>query len=693
MPRRLKKKRQKENGASVKKSGVPVFTLQAPFPAHRDWLWALLLLLAVFVVYSPVWRAGYIWDDDVILTANHCIIGPLGFTDIWTTTVPEVTPVTRSTFWLEHALWGLAPLPYHLVNVLMHGACGILLWQVLRSLLIPGAWLGAALWALHPVSVESVAWIAEMKNTESGVFYLLTIIFYVKWLRANPTGKSRGEIWSYVLTLLFAALALGSKASTVILPVVLCLVAWWVEGRWRWRNLAGVLPILFMAMAETALSIWGQKSQLIPAQTVLTWPDRLVTAADAVWFYLGKLLWPYPLVMIYPHWQMPEDHGISCLPLLAITILAIVFWLKRESWSRPWFFTLAYFLVALLPVLGFTDNTFFGYSLVFDHLQYLASMAPLALIAAGLVRLGRHLNQKQPWVVPGLSAVLMLALALTSWSRVWAFESEETLWRDTLAKSPACWAAHSRLGLVLSSQGQLELAQTEFETAAAIHPDEVTIHMNLGSILLQKGETEKALDQYRQALKINPRNAEVHYNLGVFAMKVGKLDEAIEYFQRALELDPYSSRSYNNLGNILLQKGNPNGALDCYRSAVRIDPQSTTFHVSLGNGYLQVGLSSEAIAEYREALKISPGSAEAHYNLGLVLLQSGQLDEATTEYHSALEIDPGNRQLHDQLAESLLSKGHLDAAASLYQQDLKLNPDDAIARDHLAQTRKKADQK
>ena len=189
----------------------------------------------------------------ILLTANPCVVGPLGLKEIWTTNAADICPLTLTTFWVEHALWGLEPLPYHLVNVLLHGACAILLWRVLRSLRVQGAWLGAALWALHPVEVESVAWITEMKNTESGLFFLLSILFFVRWLRAKDFDGRTGGGWNYALTLLFAALAMASKSSTVILPVVLCLCAWWMEGRWHWRNLARVVPIFLMSIAGQCL--------------------------------------------------------------------------------------------------------------------------------------------------------------------------------------------------------------------------------------------------------------------------------------------------------------------------------------------------------------------------------------------------------------------------------------------------------
>src|SRR5271166_3018141 len=346
------KKKVASSGVSTRVTTTSVGVQRPPSWFHRDWLWGLILILSVILTYTPVWHAGFIWDDDAVLTVNHCIVGPLGLKEIWTTSAANICPLTLTTFWVEHALWGLGPLPYHLVNVLMHGACAVLLWRVLRSLRVQGAWLGAALWALHPVAVESVAWITEMKNTESGLFFLLSILFFVRWLRSRDLDRRTGGGWNYALTLIFAALAMASKSSTVILPVVLCLCAWWMEGRWRWRNVARVVPIVLMSIAASALSIWTQGLALARAVTdlqwVRTWPERLATAGDAVWFYLGKLLWPHPLITIYPRWQIDTTQWVSYLPLLAVIVILFIFWLKRELWSRACFFAFAYFIAALL---------------------------------------------------------------------------------------------------------------------------------------------------------------------------------------------------------------------------------------------------------------------------------------------------------------------------------------------------------
>jgi len=234
MASRSNKKKVAGHGVSTKATTVSSsLHVQEPRTSwfRCDWFWGLILILSVILTYTPVWHAGFIWDDAQHLTTNPCIVGPLGLKEIWTTSAADICPFTFTTFWVEHALWGLAPLPYHLVNVLLHAACAVLLWRVLRSLRVQGAWLGAAIWTLHPVEVESVAWITEMKNTESGLFFLLSILFFVRWLRARGVERRTGDGWNYRLTLFFAALAMASKSSTVILPVVLSLCVWWMEGR------------------------------------------------------------------------------------------------------------------------------------------------------------------------------------------------------------------------------------------------------------------------------------------------------------------------------------------------------------------------------------------------------------------------------------------------------------------------------
>jgi tetratricopeptide (TPR) repeat protein len=654
MAKRSKRKKARSGEISAKIAGTDTVAPPPPTWFSRDWLWGLILLLAVILTYTPVWYAGYIWDDDVYITANPCMIGLHGLKEIWTTSAADISPLTFTTFWVEHALWGVAPLPYHLVTVLLHGACAILLWRVLRSLQIPGAWLGAALWALHPVQVESVAWITETKNTQSGLFFLLSILFFVKWLKAKGLDGQIGGGWNYALTLLFAALAMASKSSTVVLPVVLCLCAWWIEGRWQWRNLVKMVPIFLMSIVASAVSMWMVKMAGIAEdpQWARSWPERFATAGDAVWFYLGKLLWPHPLMTIYPRWEINASQWFSYLPLLAVIVVLLILWLKRESWARPYFFTFAYFLVALLPVLGLVNHAILRYSLVFDHLQYLAGMGPLALAGAGMVRLGEFAIPGRCWLQSSLCAGLLLILGLLSWHRAWAYESQETLWTDTLAKNPNCWVGYNNLGDALLQKGHLDEAMGQYRKALEINPNLAGAHYNLGIAFSQKGQVDEAMGQYRKALEINPNIAGAHYNFGLALFQKGQVDEAIAQFQKALGIDPNYAEAHINLGIALAQEGQVDEAMVHFQKAVEINPNYAEARSNLGKALSQKGQMDEAIAQFQKALEINPNIAEAHNNLGVALSQKGRVDEAINQFQEALRLKPDDVNAQKNLAQA-----------------------------------------
>jgi len=784
-------KRSKNNQVVIGKDNTNAGSKGAtvlPWPSwfSRDWLLGLILVLAVILVYQPVWYAGFIWDDDSLIITNPCMIGPFGLKEIWTTNAADICPLTLSTFWAEHALWGLAPLPYHLLNVLWHGACAVLLWRILRSLQVPGAWLGAVLWALHPVQVESVAWISEMKNTESGLFFLLSILFFVRWLRAkdldrqtdarvcyrigqgrvasrfwaaprreegeyplrsltdeqqrcspkvpppfgpgffcllaslltpyrplrvcssldaSPEGKSSPGAtlsysithpnWNYGLTLLFAALAMACKSSTVILPMVLCLCAWWMEGKWHWRNLARVFPIFIISIAASALSIWTQGlvlKTLTDPQWVRTWPQRLMGAGDAVWFYLGKLLWPHPLMTAYPRWQIDAGWWFWYVPLLAVIIVLLILWLKRGTWSRPWFFTFAYFLTALFPVLGLVDNPIFRYSLVFDHFQYLADMGPLALAGAGLVRLMDFVIPGKPWLQSALCAGLLLILGMMSWHRAWAYQSEETLWTDELAKNPDSWLGYYGLGVALVTKGQVDEAMAQYQKALEIDPNSFEAHDNLGIALAQEGRVDEAMVQFQKTLKIDPNFAEAYRNLGTALVTKGQMNEAMAQFQKSLEIDPNSVEAHDNLGIALAQEGRVDEAMAQFQKSLEIDPNSVEAHDNLGIALAQEGRVDEAMVQFQKSLEIDPNFAEAYCNLGIALVQKGRLDEAMAQFQQALEIDPNFAEVYNSLGDVLVQMGQVNEAKVQYQKALEIDPNYVLAQHNLAKIQAMAPQ-
>jgi Flp pilus assembly protein TadD len=377
-----------------------------------------------------------------------------------------------------------------------------------------------------------------------------------------------------------------------------------------------------MSMAASALSIWTQGlalATITDSRLVRTWPERLATAGDAVWFYLGKLLWPHPLITIYPRWQSDATQWISYLPLLAVIVILAIFWLKRESGvagSRACFFAFAYFLAALLPVLGLIDNPIFRFSPVFDHLQYLGSIGPLALAGAGLARFSDFIIPKKPWLQSTLCAGLLLVLGMASWQRTWAYESQETLWTDTLAKNPNSFMGHCNLGVVLFEKGQVDEAVAQYQKALEINPNYLAAHYNLGNALFRKGQQDEAIAEYQKALEINPNDAEAHINLGNALFQKEELDEAVGQFQKALEINPNDAEAHYDLGNALFQKGQ----------------------------------LEEAVAQFQKALEIDPNSFATHYNLGVALFQKGRLDEAIMQFQEVLRLKPDFSPAQDTLA-------------------------------------------
>ena len=579
----------------------------APPSGKRDWLSGLFLLAAVILVYQPVWHAGFIWDDDAHLTENSCIVGPLGFKGIWTSSAAVYYPLVLTSFWVQHALWGLNPLPYHLVNVAMHAACAILLWRVLRRLNVCGAWLGAALWALHPVQAESVAWITELKNTQSCLFYLLAIFFFLKWRAVGAFADGKGSEWHYALALLCALLAILSKASTVMLPVVLGLCWWWMEGRWRWRTVLRLAPILLISAAASLWTIWEQSfhSGAAGPEWAQTWPERFVIAGKVVWFYLGKLFWPHPLIFIYPRWPVAVPGIIAYLPVLAVALGLFVLWLnRRRMW--PVFFAFAYFLVSLFPVLDFFKVYFFRYSFVGDHFQYLASIGPLALAAAGITTALGFFKGRKPFLKPVLCGILLVAFGVLTWRQCGMYADSETLWRTTIDRNPNSSMAYINLGIALAQKGSVDEAITQFQKAIEINPDYAEACYYLGNALIQKGSVDEAITHYQKALQIKPDYAEAHNNLGKTLLKKGRVDEAIVHYQKALQIKPDYAKAHYNLGNALLEKGGMAEAITHFQKALQIKPDfpeaqndlawvlATSPQASLRNGNQAVELAQQA---------------------------------------------------------------------------------------------------
>jgi protein O-mannosyl-transferase len=296
----------------------------------RAGLYATLVGMLLLIAYATIWKAAFIWDDDNHLTANPCVVGPLGLWEAWTTPEANYFPLVITHFWVLHKIFVLKPTAYHAINLLLHFANSLLLWRVLKQLKVPGAWLGAALWSLHPVMAETVAWVSEFTNTQSCFFFLVSVWAFVRWL---TDGKDRAGRWWYAVALVAATGAMLSKPSTVMLPVVFVLCWWWLRVPWRWIRVAELAPFFALAATWSGWTVWEQKfhSGASGAEWSLSLLQRVLLAGCDIWFYLGKLLWPDPLVFVYPRWAIDPSSVLSYLALIATLSAGIILYVRRHS--------------------------------------------------------------------------------------------------------------------------------------------------------------------------------------------------------------------------------------------------------------------------------------------------------------------------------------------------------------------------
>jgi tetratricopeptide (TPR) repeat protein len=588
----------------------------SPLTTKSAWMLGALLVVAVLVAYQPVWHAGFIWDDDSYVTRNPTLRDLPGLWRIWfdVTSTPQYYPLVHTSFWLEYHAWGLNPLGFHLVNVFLHAIAAILLWRVLVRLQVPGAWIAAAIFALHPVEAESVAWITERKNVLSAVFYFAAALTYLRFTELQDAKTPGRRQWfSYLGSLALFLCALLSKTVACSLPATLLLVRWWKTGRVTRQHILPLLPFFVFGLALGLSTAWLERYHVHAegAAWSLTFIERLLIAGRGLWFYAGKLVWPAKLTFIYPRWDIHAGVWWQWLfPIAAIAVL-VVLWRARSRMGRGPLVAVLFFAGTLVPALGFFNVFPFRYSFVADHFQYLASVGLITLGAVGLNRLPRF--------VPGILLVLLAAL---TWRQLAIYRDLPTLWTDTVDKNPTSWMAQNNFGMVLLQRGKENEAVAHLQKALELDPNQFEVYNNLGYALLEMGRVNESFPHLHKALELDPNRATIHYNLGNALLQSGLVDEAIVQLEKATEIDPTYVPAYSNLGHALLIKGRVNESLAALQKALEIDPNYTGARFNIAHTLLQMGRGDEAVSHLQTVLTIDPDDAEAQKNMAWVLATS-----------------------------------------------------------------------
>lgn len=642
----------------------------APAPSSsksRDWLWGLLLLGATFLAYRPAWNGKPVWDDAAHMT-KPALRSAAGLASIWTQpgATQQYYPLVHSVFWLEYHLWGDSTEGYHLLNILLHFAAALLLVRIARRLGSPGAWLVGGIFALHPVMVESVAWITELKNTLSGALYFGAALLYLKFDEERQTKH-------YALALLLFFFGLLAKSVIVTLPAALLVVLWWMRGRLSWkRDVLPLVPFLLIGIASGMFTVWVER-RFIGAeggQFNFGFVERCLIAGRAIWFYLYKLLWPTELIFIYPRWHVDSSAAWQYLFPAAFLLLAALFWLLRRR-SRAPLAVLLYFSITLFPALGFFNVYPFLYSFVADHFQYLACVGPMSAAAAGIVWVTDRLKSRLRLPLqPLFCGMLLSVLFLLSWNQSRMYSDAETLYRTTLARNDSCWMAHTNLGLLLMDLGRPKEAMTHLLKAIRLHPNQADAQNNLGLLLSRLGRTDEARAHLLKALELDPNHADAHNNLGILLARNGEPDEALAHYQIALELHPNHAEVHYNLGDLFASMDRTSEAMAHYQKALEQNPDYADAHNNLGLQLAKVGRTDEAIAHFQRALELEPNHANAHNNLGVMLVRVGRPGEAIAHYRKALEIDPVEIDHLENLVSALLKTGQWPDALSVLQNAL-----------------------
>jgi protein O-mannosyl-transferase len=597
-------------------------------------------------IYLPAMSGQFIMDDDALLFESPLVRAPDGWLRFWSLAEPiDFTPIAYDSLWFEWRLWNMSPVGYRITNLALHIASALMIWLILRRLAVPGAYLAALLFVVHPVNVESVAWIAQRRNVLALFFALLSVWWYLKFAAADDLdsvpdasdpadrdpvaevsdpGIEPASLWpapprpgtarhhrAYWLSLSAFALALGSKGSVAILPVVLLgMIAW--RRPLKRQDWVRVAPYFVLAAVLTAVNIWTQHiGETIRTASI---SERLAGAGAVVWFYLAKALAPIDLVFVYPQWSIDTADPRWWWPLVALVLAAaLVVWRRASVWPRALLFAGGFFCVALLPVMGLTDVGFMRYSLVANHYLHIAIIGVVALVAAAWSAWRERSAGLARWIAAGVAATLVAVLALVTRHQTALFGNPILLYQETLEKNPSSWLIQNHLGLQLYLSGQLPAAIDWYQQALRIKPDYAFAHSNLGAALAKSGRLPEAIEHLREAVRLKPDSFKAYRNLGNALFSAGQIEQAIEPYKQAEILEPYNPEIAGllvKLGTALAMTGQPASALDRLERAAALDGDNVECWATLAPVYAQLRDAPQAIAAAQRALALAQAQGD-----------------------------------------------------------------------------------
>ena len=586
-------------------------------------------------VFTPAFHGEWLFDDTSAVLYNPVIHRVTGLWTLWfAPTGADYFPLKDSVQWLQWHLFGKATLGYHLTNVALHFASALLVWRLLEKLGVRLAWLGGLLFAVHPLTVESVAWICELKNTLALPLLLLAMLAYLQFDR-------KGDRRAYLHSIALFLASLLAKSSGVMFPVVILLYAWWRKGRVRLDDLKRSAPFFAVAFALGIVTIYFQQhlspgGEPIPSLSPIS---RFLGAGLIIAFYISKFFWPADLDIVYFRWNVSQAAGweIVCWLLLG----AFTAWLitRRKPWARHTLFGLGFFVINLFPVLGFVRFTWSRFTWVSDHFMYLPMIGLIGLVVAAVSALYERWPRAR-LVLSGVITVVIMGLAMQASSQAMLFQSSLALWKNNIEQNPASWLGYNNLSVAESAAGDPADAIRHLQLSLRVNPGQMLAYLNWGNALMQLGRATDAMTAYHIALSLEPDYPLAHYQLGNALVEAGRLDAAIAEFQTAVKIDPNYAEAYTNLADVLIQAGRANEAVEEGERAIQIDPDYSDAHYNLGIALGQTGKMPEAAAEFATAARLSPDDPQIRYNLGIALLSLGKSSEALPQFQKALELDP-----------------------------------------------------